>query len=316
LKVLFMGTPAFAVPSLEALLASRHQVAAVVTRPDRPAGRGRGVKPPPVKSVADGNHVPVLQPEGVRAPAFIEEIRSLGVDVLVVVAFGRILPRNLLEAVPLGGINLHASLLPRYRGAAPIAWAVARGETVTGVTTMKMAERLDAGDILLQRSTAIEPDETTGMLEGRLSEMGAALLVETLDAVDEGNMALLPQREEEATFAPILKKEDGRIDWSLPAEAIARRVRAFDPWPVAFTGSAKGSLRVWRAREASGEDDSAPAGTLEPGLVVAAGAGGVHVLCEGGTRLELLEVQPEGRRRMAAPEAAAGRYFKMGEKLG
>lgn len=310
-----MGTPSFAVPSLRSLLASRHEVAAVVTRPDRPSGRGLVGRPSPIKALAVERGLTLLQPEKIRTAAFLEEIRSLAPDALVVVAYGRILPPTLLDAAPNGGINVHASLLPRWRGAAPVAWAIASGDKITGVCTMKMVEKLDAGDVYLRRSMTILPDDTTGSLEARLAEVGATLLIETLDAVEEKTMALLQQNEQQATFAPIIRKEDGRIDWSRPAAEIERRVRAFDPWPVAFTTARGKTLRVWKAGVEEPIKGAAPPDA--DGRVLAAGGNGLRVSCRGGSGLlTLLEVQPEGRRRMSAKEAAAGRYLAPGDLLG
>ena len=303
-----MGTPSFAAASLRRVLASRHQVVAVVSQPDRPAGRGLSIRLPEVKRAALDHEIPVLQPEKIRGGTFSGEIRRFAPDVLVVVAFGRILPPDVLAAAPLGGVNVHASLLPRYRGASPIAWAIASGESVSGVTTMRMIERLDAGDILLQRSTPIQPDETAGELEGRLAELGAALLVETLDALGAGTLALLPQNDALATFAPVLAREDARVDWTRPAQLVERRVRAFNPWPVAFTRARDREMRILRARAVHGE-------TAPPGAVVRAGADGVRVACGDGSALDLVEVQPEGRKRMTAVMAAAGRYFTSGDLL-
>jgi len=308
-----MGTPSFAVASLQKLLESRHEVVAVVTRPDSPAGRGLALHAPPVRDLALDRGLPVLQPVKIRTSGFLDEIRSLRPDVLVVVAFGRILTRGILDAAPHGGINVHASLLPKYRGAAPVAWAIASGETVSGVTTMRMVEQLDAGDILLQRSTAILPEETAGELEARLAAMGAEVLVDTLDSLQEGTMAFLPQREEAATLAPILKKEDGRIDWSMSAGRIACRVRAFNPWPVACTIARGRSIRIWKARVASGTGEPRSA-TSRPGVVTEAGAEGVRVACGEGF-LDLVEVQPEGKKRISGSMAASGRYFGAGDAL-
>jgi methionyl-tRNA formyltransferase len=312
-KVLFMGTPSFAVPSLQTLLASRHEIVAVVTRSDRPAGRGLKVQPPPVKALAAASGVPVLQPARIRDPSFVETIRSREPEVLVVVAFGRILPQAVLDTARFGGVNLHASLLPRLRGAAPAAWAIARGERFTGITTMHMIDRLDAGEIYLQKSTPIGPEETAGELEARLAVMGAPFLVETLDALEAGEMAGIPQNEAEATYAPVLEKRDGLIDWSLTAEEIARRVRAFDPWPVAYTLAGGRLLRIRRARPAA--EPGGP-GASPPGTLVEAGRHGVFAACGGAARLEILEVQPEGRKRITASEAVGGRYLGEGMRLG
>jgi len=306
-----MGTPHFAVPSLLALLKSRHTVVAALSQPDKPAGRGLSVTPTPVKAAALAHGVEAISAKAVKTEGFLRRVTSLEPDVLAVVAFGRILPETILTAPPHGAVNLHASLLPKYRGAAPAAWAIARGESVTGVTTMKIAAELDAGDVLLQRSLAIQPDETAGGLQEKLAELGAPLLVETLDALEEGSLAGLPQDHAAATFAPILKKEDGLIDWALPAEEIERRVRAFDPWPGAFTSSQGKSMRIWRARVAAH-----PAPSRRPGEIEAASKEGLLVACGGGTALEILEVQPEGKRRMPAAAAVAGRYFAEGAALG
>ncbi len=305
-----MGTPAFAVPSLLALTASRHRIVAAVTRPDRPSGRGLKLHPPPVKEAALEQGVEVLQPSKIRDEAFLRTVRSLAPDVLAVVAYGRILPAALLDSAPHGGVNLHASLLPKYRGAAPVAWAIARGEAASGITTMRMTEQLDAGEILLQRSTPIGEEETAGELEGRLARIGAPYLVETLDALERGEMAGLPQDESQASWAPVLGKQDGLIDWRLGAREIARRVRAFDPWPTSFTRSSRGTLVVWRARETEPERER------EPGTVLRAGREGLRVACGAGSVLELLEVQPQGGRRITGAQAAAGRHVREGERLG
>lgn len=311
-----MGTSSFAVPALLALKASRHELIAAVTQPDRRAGRGLKLHAPPVKEEAVARGVRVLQPSRIRDGSFEREVRSLAPDVLAVAAYGRILPAALLEAVPHGGVNLHASLLPRYRGAAPVAWAIARGEKVTGITTMRMTEKLDAGDILMQRTTPIGEEETAGELEARLAEMGAPFLVETLDAIERGQMAGLPQDEGAATLAPVLSKEDGRIDWRLAAADVARRVRAFNPRPTAFTVTPRGTLAVWRAREAGPPTPGGGSAPPEAGTVLRAGKEGLHVACGGGTLLELIEVQPRGGKRITGAQAAGGRHVRPGERLG
>ncbi len=311
-----MGTPVFATATLDSLLAAGHSVLSVVTRPDSAAGRGLETRASAAKRRAGRHGLPVMQPESLKDPEFLQRVEALRPDVLVVVAFGRILPRQLLEVAPHGAVNGHASLLPRYRGAAPVAWAIARGESRTGVTTMRIVPKLDAGDILLQRSTSIEPGETAGELERRLSAMTAALIVETLAGLESCTIEPRPQNESEATYAPLLKKEDGRVDWNLSAAEIANRVRAFDPWPGAYThaGAPRDTrLGLWQARVAQ-----APAGGAAPGTVLAVDtkAGGVLVSCGLETALLLVEVQPEGRRRMRALEAASGRYLKAGTRLG
>ncbi len=314
-----MGTPSFAVPAFQAIMASRHSLVGAVTRPDRPSGRGLKLHPPPVKEAALAHGVTVLQPVKIREASFARTVRALSPDVLAVVAYGRILPPDLLEAAPHGGINLHASLLPKYRGAAPVAWAIARGEKVTGITTMKMTAELDAGDILLQRTTPIGEEETAGELEARLAGIGAPFLVDTLDALERGEVAGLPQDEKEASYAPLLSKQEGAIDWGLSAAEIARRVRAFNPWPSSFTHAPRGALAVWRARE-SARPDAASAGAppgagREPGTVMSAGREGLFVACGAGSILELIEVQPQGGRRITGSQAAAGRYVEPGDRL-
>ena len=307
-----MGTPEFAVPSLLALVRSRHIVAAAVSQPDKPSGRGLSVKPTPVRAAALERGIEVIAARSVRSRDFLDQVRAISPDVLAVVAFGRILPDDLLEMAPHGGVNLHASLLPKYRGAAPAAWAIARGETVTGVTTMKIESEMDAGDVFLQRSLAIGDQETAGQLQERLARLGAPLLVESLDALEAGTLAGLPQDPSAATYAPILRKEDGRIDWKMEAAAIERRVRAFDPWPAASTTNRGRWLRIWKARPLP----TAPAGPRsQPGEILQASREGLRVACGGGSLLDVLELQPEGRRRMSSAEAVAGRYFGAGELL-
>lgn len=306
-----MGTPQFAADSLRALVDARHDVRGVVTRPDAAAGRGRPVRPSAVKALATELGLRVMQPAGVRSEGFHRDVAALAPDVVVVVAFGRILPRPLLDVAPLGAVNVHASLLPRYRGAAPIAWAIAGGERETGVTTQRMIERLDAGDILLQRAIPVAPDDTAATLERRLASLGSSVLVETLAGLGSGTIVPQPQDESLATHAPPLTKEDGRIDWGQAAHVIEARVRAFDPWPGAHLTLPRGGKRliVWKARPEPGPF------TREPGTVAEVSPE-VVVACVGGEGLALLEVQPEGRRRMAGAAAAAGRYLLPGDRLG
>ncbi len=304
MKVLFYGTPQFALPTLEAVLAG-HRVVAVVTQPDRPAGRGRHVSASPVKARALTAGIPVLQPERLRDPAWVDPIRALGADVAVVVAFGQILPKAVLDAPTRGSINVHASLLPKYRGAAPIAWAVIRGETETGITTFQMDEGMDTGPILLAERTPIHPGETAGELALRLSAIGARVLIDTLGRLDA--LTPIPQRHESATLAPRLRKEDGYLDWSAPAETLVNRIHGCNPWPGALTMAPSGRLRVWRARPATRVDTAAP-GTLVPGeatLLVAAGEGAV----------EPIEVQPESRRAVSWADYLRGARLRAGDRL-
>lgn len=284
-----MGTPQAAVPCLARLLSDGHEVVAVYTQPDRPSGRGNRMTPPPVKIFAVDAGLPVLQPLKIRNEEAINEFRSFAADVAVVVAFGRILPKSFLEAFPCGAINVHFSLLPKYRGAAPVNWAIANGETVSGVTTMQMDEGLDTGDILLQKEVVIRDDENAAELMQRLAESGAELLSETLSGLD----VIVPRRQEqsEATLAPIMKKEDGRIDWSLPAFEIANRVRAFQPFPTSFTIYDGKKLTLWKA---GAKDESTVA---SPGEIVSA-VRELTIACGDGTVLAVEELQIEGKRRM------------------
>jgi methionyl-tRNA formyltransferase len=310
-RVVFMGTGAFAIPSLEALIDAGHELAAVVTQPDRAKGRGQALAPPPVKPVAERHGVPVLQLRRVREPETQERLRELRPQLQVVVAFGQILPRSVIEIAPLGTLNVHASLLPRFRGAAPIQWAIASGETETGVTTMLIDEGLDTGPTLLSQTLAIGAEETAAELEPRLARLGAELLVATVRGLAEGRLAAQPQDHARATLAPILKKEDGRIEWARPAQEIAWRVRGFTPWPGAFTQADGRLLKVLRAN-ALPDAAQAP----EPGAVLAVSPSGVTVACGGGSALRLLEVQPESRRPMPAAAWAAGARLHAGARIG
>ncbi len=304
MRVLFYGTPEFALPTLEALL-RHHQVVAVVTQPDRPAHRGQHLTPPPVKLRALAARIPVLQPARLRDPGWPERLCALGADVGVVAAFGQILPRAVLDAPRRGSINVHASLLPRYRGAAPIAWAIIRGETVTGITTFQMDEGMDTGAVLLAAATSLAPEETAGELAARLATLGAEVLLDTLRQLDA--LTPVPQRHAEATLAPRLKKTDGHLDWTRPAADLANVVRGCNPWPGALTMTPRERLTVWRARAVAGAAD-APPGTLVPhdgGLAIAAGDGS----------LAPLEVQPENRRVMSWAEYLRGARFDAGARF-
>jgi methionyl-tRNA formyltransferase len=309
MRVVFLGSGAFAIPSFEALIGAGHDVAALVTQPDREKGRGRSLAPPPLKPVAEARGVPVHQPRKVRDPAAQETLRALDPDIQVVVAYGQILPRSVIDIPRHGTVNVHGSLLPRYRGAAPVQWAIVNGERETGVTTMLIDEGLDTGPTLVSRSTPIGAEETAADLEPRLAAIGADVLLETLAGMDAGTLKAVPQVHARATLAPIIRKEDGRLDWTMPAEALARRVRGFHPWPGTFTAWRGRPLKVLRARpEADGPSD--------PGEIVAADREGLVVGCGQGTRLRLLEVQPESRRPMSAAAYAAGLRLAPGARFG
>ncbi len=311
MRLVFMGTPAFAVPTLEACAAAGHEVAAVLTQPDRPRGRGQQPAFSPVKQAALRLGLAVHQPERVRRPEVFEFLKSLGARSMVVVGYGQIIPQSIIDLAPLGIINVHASLLPKYRGAAPIQWAVANGETVTGVTTMRIDAGLDTGDLLLAREIAVGVEETAVELADRLAVMGAELLVETLAGLAAGAIAPRKQDPLLATYAPILKKEDGRVDWSLRAAEIHDRVRGFQPWPGAHTTFRGQTLNLWKTRVTAGAESVWAA----PGTVVAARKR-LLAACGDGTCLELLELQLEGRKRMYADAFLNGQRVNENEVLG
>jgi len=310
LRMVFLGTPAFAVPALRAVVAAA-DVLAVVTQPDRPKGRGRHVAAPPVADVARELGIPVLQPTRLKSPETIAELAALAPDVIVTVAYGKIIPRDILALPPLGCINLHPSLLPRYRGASPIPRAIEAGEAVTGVTIMYQSEALDAGDIILQREVPIDPTDTAQTLENRLARIGADALVEALSLIAEGQAPRRPQDDDSATYVGKLTKEDGRIDWTAPAAALANFVRAMDPWPSAYTTHRGRLVKIWSAspEERSGIGDA-------PGTIVALRPGEGFAVSTGSGGLLVTGVQPEGRRRMTADEYARGARLEVGERLG
>ncbi len=307
MKIVFMGTPAAAVPTLERIVADGHDVVAVYTQPDRPAGRGNKLSAPPVKEKAIELGIPVFQPEKVRTQEALEVFRSHQADVAVVVAYGRILPAGFLSAYPKGAVNVHFSLLPKLRGAAPVNWAIANGDRTTGITTMKMDEGLDTGDILLQQETPIAENETSIGLMERLAKMGAELLAETLDRLDE--ISPVVQDHEQATLAPILKRSDGEIDWSLPAEEIADRVRGFQPFPGSFTSFRGEKLTIWTAESSSNASSfaSGEIGEIEKGAII--------VGCGGETALRITELQQQGRKRLSARDLLNGVHIEKGERF-
>lgn len=312
MTVIFFGTPAFAVPALEAILASRHQVLGAVTQPDRPRGRGRRLAEPPVKAAARQAGLPVWQPERLKDGAWLDVCRALRPDIGVVVAYGKILPQVLLDIPRFGFVNVHASLLPRYRGASPIQHAVMNGDRETGVCIMRVVAALDAGPILASRRRPIGPDETAADVERDLAGLGAGLLVETLDAIEAGTAREEPQDERAATFAPRLTKEDGLIDWTAPAPRLHDFVRGLHPWPLAWTWLDGSRLTVRRGRPAP---DVPPSGA-RPGTVIEAPRHRLVVACGEGTAFELLELVPEGRRPMSASAFLAGHPLEAGHRLG
>jgi methionyl-tRNA formyltransferase len=307
MRLVFLGTPGFAVPTLEAIARAGHDVAAVLTQPDRPRGRGQIPAFPPVKEAALRMGSPVYQPERVRRPEAVEYLRGIGADVMVVVGYGQIIPQSVIDLAPHGIINVHASLLPKYRGAGPVQWAIMNGEARTGVTTMRIDAGLDTGDMLLKAETEIGPEENAIELAARLASMGAELLVETLTRM--GEIVPEKQNEAEATWAPLLKKEDGAIDWTRPAKWVNDRVRGLQPWPGAYTKFRGQTLHIWKARAA----EPRPSASGVPGqilsnrpLTVGTGEGG----------LELIEVQLEGRKRISAGDFANGQRILENEELG
>ena len=279
MRIVFMGTPEFAVPSLKALCENGYEVVGVFTQPDRPKGRGNRMAASPVKEYAVVRGIPVFQPQRIRRDG-VEDLRALAPDLCVTAAFGQILSQEVLDIPPLGNINVHASLLPRHRGSAPIAWALMQGDSEAGVTTMMMDKGIDTGDMLLKSATAIRPGETCGELTARLSELGAALLLDTLKALEAGTLERIPQNEAEMTYDPILTKEMGIIDWTLPAGEIVNRVHGLNPWPGCSTAFEGGRLKLLRAEaiDGSGQPGEVLAADAKSGLAIAAGEGAVKVL--------------------------------------
>jgi len=304
-----MGTPQFAVPSLERLAGGKHPVVAVVTQPDRPAGRGQRLRPSPVKETAQRLGVPILQPDRARSPDFLDQLRTLAPDLVVVVAYGQILPPAVIAVPPLGCINAHASLLPRLRGAAPIQRAILAGDRETGVTVMRINERMDAGDVLTGRRVLIDEHDDSSTLGAKLSELAADLLVEAVDLVADGAAHWTPQDEAAATYAPMVRREETRIDWTHPAVEIERQIRAFRPEPGAFTTHGGGRLKILAAVAAPTIPDR------RAGSVHVEDPAGIRVACGSGS-LILSVVQPEGGRAMAATDYFRGRGADRGRVLG
>jgi methionyl-tRNA formyltransferase len=308
-RVIFMGTPEFAVPSLEALHEAGFEIPLVVTRPDKPAGRGKRLQEPAVKRRAKELGLPVYQPASLKKEEVQETLRRISADAVAVVAFGAILPVTVLEMTRLGAINLHASLLPKYRGSSPINWAIVEGEQESGVTTMFIAEGLDTGDILLQRALPLDPRETAATLHDKLAALGAPLLVETLERLERGDLRATPQDDAASSYIPKLTRDDARLDWSLPAEVLDRRIRGFTPWPGAFTFLAGIRLNIRAAHPV----DRTPG--QPPGHVEAVDDATVLVATGGGC-LALTEVQPEGKRPLMVAAFLAGHPVAVGQGVG
>ena len=306
--MVFMGTPATAAATLEQLLRGPDRIVGVVTQPDRPTGRGQKTAPSPVRRVAETHGIPAVAPEKIRDPQFLDTLRNWHPEIIVVVAYGRILPKAILELAPHGCLNVHYSLLPKYRGAAPAAWTIINGETTAGVTTMGLVEKMDAGPVYLQESIAVAPDETSGSLQTKLTPIGSRLLLETLRQLKEGRLQPQEQDESAVTFAPMLKKEDGLIDWSQSAVAIERRVRGFDPWPGAYTHIGNKLLKIHRAKVLPTD------GKGNPGEVVRADVGGFWVATGAGI-IGLEEVQLENKRRLPGTEFIKGARIRSGDRF-
>lgn len=316
LKIIFMGTPDFAVSALDALCRDGQQVILAVTQPDRQKGRGRKVIQTPVKICAEKWNVPVFQPSRIRDPEAIEKIRQLAPDLIVVAAFGQILPQELLDIPRLGCINIHASLLPRLRGAAPIQWAVINGDPESGITLMQMDAGLDTGDILFQEKVPIGPGETGESLYEKLAVLGGEMIVRYLPMIEAGDIHPVRQNNEESTYAPMLRKEMGEIDWTLPAAEIERRMRGMLPWPGAYTTLDGHVLKIWKAEVVEKEADPGKSGQQSmPGMVSAVDKKTIYVTTGEGT-LALLEVQAEGKKRMGTDAFLRGNAVGAGKVLG
>jgi methionyl-tRNA formyltransferase len=309
MNLIFLGTPEFAVPTLDAIVAAGHTVSLVVTQPDRPKGRKQELTPSPVKAAALRHALPVFQPERIRRPEAQARLAEQRPEAMIVVGYGQIIPQSIIDLAPLGVINVHASLLPELRGAAPIQWSIARGYKTTGVTTMRIDAGLDTGDILLEWETPIGPDETAPELSARLAAAGADLLVRTLAELCAGRIQPVAQDNSRATYAPILTKEAGRIDWTHPAQEIHNLIRGFQPWPGAHTSFRGQSLHLWRSRLVSGDCRNLPPGALIQNQ-------GVFAVGGDGTVLELIEVQLEGRKKMPAEVFANGHRLTQTDRLG
>ncbi len=309
LKIIFMGTPEFAVPSLSALCDMDVAVPLVVTQPDRPKGRGRKLMPPPVKTAAQTLEFEICQPETVKSDAFYQDIAQRRPDLLVVVAYGRILPKRLLEIPVYGAVNVHASLLPKYRGPAPIQWAIINGDSETGVTTMLMDAGLDTGEILMRSPMAIHPEDTAGTLHDKLAYAGGDLLKQTITAMAVGTLRPMPQNHGEASYAPLLKKSDGRIDWQEPASVIERKIRGLNPWPLAHTFHGDRRLNIFKAELRPCPQKDAPPGT------VLSGFSGELRVATGDAALALLEIQGASGKRLPARDFLSGHPIAPGTRL-
>ena len=302
-----MGTPGFAVPTLRALIESENDVIAVITKPDTPKGRGRRIIPPPIKTLTIDYNIPVLQPEKIKTEAFYSELKEYEPEMICVAAYGKILPKNILDLPPHGCINVHASLLPKYRGAAPINWAIIRGEEMTGITTMMMDEGMDTGDMLLKKEVKIEVDDDSESLSKKLSMVGAELLTETIRLEKQGRLRRIPQDHSKATYAPMLKKEDGNIDWRKSSEEVKNLIRGTLPWPGAYTTIDGKNLKLYKAEVSHGIG--------KPGEIILSELGILRVATGDGS-IDITEIQIEGGKRLPVKVFQSGRRIEEGFILG
>lgn len=310
MKIIFMGTPEFSVPTLKTLIDSEHEIVACYTQPDKPKGRGKKLQMTPVKEVCIEAGIPVYQPTRIRREEFVKEFQAIEADIAVVIAYGQILPASILEAPKHGCINIHASLLPKYRGAAPYQWAVIRGETTTGITTMQMDVGMDTGDMLLKTVINIEQDETAGSLHDKLMMSGGNLILETLRQVEEGSLNPVKQDDDEATYAPMLEKNSGKISWHKPASEIENLIRGLNPWPSAYTFMDDKLLKIWKATVLEDRTEDLTPGTICEVL----DKEGFIVRCEEGSLL-VTEVQLQGKKRMDAASFMRGYTVNVGSIL-
>jgi len=308
MRIIFMGTPDFSVGTLEALVEAGHDVCLAVTQPDKPKGRGKEMQFTPVKAAAMKHGIPVYQPKKIRDPECVEELRKYNADVMVVVAFGQILPKEILEMTPYGCINVHASLLPKYRGAAPIQWAIIEGESVTGVTTMQMDEGLDTGDVILQSEFALDDEITAGELHDKMTVEGAKVLCETLDLIKEGKAPRTPQNHDEFTYAPIMDKNLGHVDFSKTAREVHNLVRGVNPWPSAYTMYMDKKMKVWKTKVLNEKSSK------EPGTILKVDQEGIKVATKDNVIL-ISEIQMPNKKRMEVKEFIKGNTLEVGNVL-
>jgi len=315
MRAVFMGTPEIAATVLKSVLASRHEVIAVVTQPDKPKGRGHEMAFPPVKEVALEAGLPVLQPQRARDEGFIDELKALNPDIILVAAYGKLLPKAILDMPKFGCINVHASLLPKYRGASPIQWAVLNGDEKSGVTIMHMAEEMDTGDIILTEEVVLDEDETAGSLHDKLAEIGGPLLISAMDALETGRAPRIRQNHEEATYVKMLDKTMGNLDFSCPAVQLERFIRGLNPWPTAYTKLDGKLFKLWKAETVPAEEVVKESKSFEPGTIVSVEKDSFDVLTGDGL-LRIRELQIEGKRKMTAEEFLRGFKLEVGTILG